>query len=310
MSSFSEKTVFFYGIYLEGPFNGQEESYLKLKSIFNDIFSKKAVHNGTNNALVLEKEPRQVTLDILEDTDDFLFGRLGRVRENNEMQFRNLKTLSCEDILDPLSLDIKGIEAITYFLIDYKKGILSIIKGQHAPHQTYLNNIINHYNPNFTMKLKPIINTDVVRTILNGDYIREIVYDMAIPSPEMLDKIPGLSENQVMGLRTGDGNKISISISSETKRKPILKFKNDIEKSINEFLDRRDLFKNVRFKTSIEGKSPEFYNLIDSAFTSKVDIDSEIKNDRRKQEIEFNKKLKQAYNSKKRDLLVCCDRFL
>lgn len=307
-SSSTQKTVSFYGIYLSNALH-QEEPYTLLKSIFSDIFLKHSVNNGTNGVLVLEKGKKQVTMDILSDTDDFLFGRLGRLRENNEIQFRNLKNLSCEEILTPLDADEKGIEAITYFIIDYKKAILSIIKGQYAPHQGCLNNIINYYKPDYTMELKAIVNKDSISTILKGDFIREIVYDMSVPSPELLTRLPGLSEQQVMELRKGDTNRLSISITTETKRGALVKCKDGIKGIIQDFTENSSIFKDIKFKTKLQGKSPEYYSLMDSIFTYKVNISNECKNNRLEQEKEFYERLKEAYNEEKEDLLVYCDRY-
>lgn len=148
----AEKKVYFYKVSLHKETVDKEEDFNLIKPLFEDVLRS----YSTNSSLVLVDSDEKVTLDIKYCEGDFLFGTLGKIRDNSNFQFRNKKTSDTVPILSPEEQAITGIECFTYFLLDYSAGILSIVASQTSPKGAVLNNLLAKYCTDFFTEIKPI----------------------------------------------------------------------------------------------------------------------------------------------------------
>lgn len=103
----SKKNVYFYELVLEDAKTGSMIPVNQYRDILSDIISS----NCINNSIELTYEQTEpVLMDVLENTDEYLFVRLSRKRLNNSIQKRNYKTRKTTDVLAPqvnrISFDI------------------------------------------------------------------------------------------------------------------------------------------------------------------------------------------------------------
>lgn len=68
-------------------------------------------------------------LDILENTEEYLFARLNRKRPNNSMQKRNYNTYETADVLPPDEIGNNGVECNVLPLIFSAAGCIYILCG-------------------------------------------------------------------------------------------------------------------------------------------------------------------------------------
>ena len=126
----SKKNVYFYELVIKESQTGKEVQVEQFKPLLEDIIKQ----NSINSSVKLTYEQTEpVLMDIIENTDEYLFVRLSRKRLNNSIQKRNYKTRVITDVLAPDEIGENGIELFTYCILGYTHGVLSIAKSKGAP---------------------------------------------------------------------------------------------------------------------------------------------------------------------------------
>lgn len=303
----ARKTVYFYVIYLKDK-GGKECDYRLIKERINNVFGNNCINNGKNDALILEEGDNQVTLDVLSNGGDYLFGRMGRIKENNTMQFRHYSTLSTEEVLDQRTARMKGIEVFTYFLLDYNTGILSMVLGQSAPRARYINNILNKYDNEFIADIEAIGDPSIIKQIFNNDILAEIAYTIAVPNSQVLgEDVIGLSRKQIAAIKKSNTKQLQVVLKPESRG--FMAQGTELVKSIvKPFVDEREKYKSVRIKAKELDGYMQDYDLLDSYCTYKININLNKDSGRQEMENEFFEKLLAAYIEQRKILTAFSDR--
>ena len=106
----------------------------------------------------------------------------------------------------------KTLEAYTYFILDYNRGILSFVEGLQAPNVNCLNNIISNIYGTHKLIIDNIASTDTVRALLQpGSVVNRINYDFRVPHPRVLRGL-GLSERTIDLLTDSDVTMAKLTI--------------------------------------------------------------------------------------------------
>lgn len=303
----ARKTVYFYAIYLKDR-KGTEHDYGLIQSKINKVFTDNCINNGKNDALILEEGDNQVTLDVLSNDGDYLFGRMGRIKENNTMQFRHYSTLSTEEVLDQKTARMKGVEVFTYFLLDYNTGILSMVLGQSAPRARYINNILSKYDNEFITDIEAIGDPSIIKQIFNNDILAEIAYTIAVPNSQVLgEDVIGLSRKQITAIKKSNTKQLQVVLKPESRG--IMAQGTELVKSIvKPFVDEREKYKSVRIKAKELDGYMQDYDLLDSYCTYKININLSKDSGRQEMENEFFEKLLAAYREQRNILTAFSDR--
>ena len=131
----------------------------------------------------------QVTLDILQDTENFLFARVGKQTEYYNIVRRDKSTMKSELAIDTSNSN-QVLEVCTYFLLDYTNGIVGFIFGKSAPTPNALISIITDYDKENFMSIARIASPESVRALLKpGSTLKKVKYIMRTPNIEILEHL-------------------------------------------------------------------------------------------------------------------------
>jgi len=252
--------------------------YKKIKNELEDIFAKHCVENSDCKSLDLSPqikpddiEPKKV-LDIFNDAL-YLFGRISKKKSRNALIRRDYDTLVADEVFTPTDALKQGVEVFTFFVLDYKKGIIVIANAKDAPGASDLNNIFENYKSEFHLKFTGIPNSNGVNVLLGAPKpeISKIEFELTRPNVEYLMKVLGLEESAVMEMLKEKYFLANLVI----KAAPYKKLEDNqgiIKNVINKIKEVKDNYE----KTIITGKSEEFntmrFDLHAKFFTYPLDI--------------------------------------
>lgn len=270
----AKKTIYYYTVSIKNEMNNRDETS-NIKTIFDQIFQDNCVVNNEDGverrSLLLSTGLKQVTMDIIINNENYLFARVGKIKSNSDMQFRDRQTLANYDVLGHEEVRSKGVEICTHFLLDYTIGIVGFIFGQSAPSANILNNIINNYNDERFMCLENIASPESINALCtDGAVLNKINYTFTIPSPEILSYL-GLSRTQIDALGDMDTREIQLSIKNEP-RKSLSKARDAIGTLIDAFRVDRNNTRNLTFTGKSSVSSAQKYSFDVSNISYSIDI--------------------------------------
>lgn len=182
----STRNVYYYSVELKKVW-GNEDVTDKLKETFHKIFDSNA--KTVDDVKSLNLQNGQVTLDILNDTDEFLFARVGKQTEYYNILCRDKSTMRSQSPIDTKDMN-QVLEVCTYFLLDYKHGIVGFIFGKSAPTPNALISIIADYDEETFMSITRIASPESVRALFKpGSTLKKIRYIVRTPNIEILEHL-------------------------------------------------------------------------------------------------------------------------
>lgn len=180
------RNVYFYSVELK-KVCGNEDVTGSIKEIFKKIFDVNSIRSDNMRSLNLQSG--QVTLDILQDTENFLFARVGKQTEYYNIVRRDKSTMKSELAIDTSNSN-QVLEVCTYFLLDYTNGIVGFIFGKSAPTPNALISIITDYDKENFMSIARIASPESVRALLKpGSTLKKVKYIMRTPNIEILEHL-------------------------------------------------------------------------------------------------------------------------
>ncbi len=193
----SIKNIYIYKVVIRDTQTNAEVPVHLFKELFQDVFDRE----GRNNALKLTYEDTEpMMLDILENTEEYLFARLNQKRPNNGMQKRNYNTYVTTDVLPPDEIENNGVEWFTYCILGYSHGILSIVNSKGAPKEGALARLFSRYNNKFSLETEAIPNQNLIKELTNGraPEINRVKIDIAQPDAQILQGLFGFNDREVL----------------------------------------------------------------------------------------------------------------
>ncbi len=182
-----EKKAFFYKM----EFVNGKKTTVDTKAFIKDIIKKHGVKITKPSeeffSIKLTNDERPVTLDILDYKSNYLFARIGKIKPNSDMQFREYKTLNTSDVLSSAELELKGVEIFTYFILEYYSNIIGFIYGKSAPHIMMLENLSNFSDSGYEIDIVPLAHRDTIANLSKkGSALKAISYEVVSPSNRVL----------------------------------------------------------------------------------------------------------------------------
>lgn len=267
----ADKNVYFYKIVLTDNTTGAEVAPDRFKSLFSEIISRTAINNSID---CTGSNPEPVMLDVLEDTDEYLFARLNRKRPNNSMQKRDYGTRETTDVLAPDEAANSGIECFTYCILGYRHGLLSIANIKGAPGYDALAMMFALHKPRYQLDADGIPNNDLVSELASGrtPEINRIHIDIAQPDAQILEQVFGFCDEGILDDMRERTSSIVIDVKPSFRGK-LIDDPNVIARIINAFRQNQNQFNSVKLTGKVDGrKRQREYDLYEEYFKYPIRI--------------------------------------
>lgn len=210
----STKNIYLFKVVIQDTKTNTEIPVSSFKGLFNNIFSQ-----GTrNNAIKLSADDVEpIMLDILENTDEYLFARLSRKRPNNSLQKRDYSTYKTTEVLEPGEIETAGVELFTYCILGYSHGILSLINSKGAPSENAFAQMFLRYNNQFALETESIPNRDLIKELLDGKApeINRVQIEIAQPDAQILQNMFGFTDAEVLQAVNHNTSAISFEVKPD-----------------------------------------------------------------------------------------------
>ena len=298
-----KKNLFFYSIYLKS--NERNLNYKHFKKIFFDVFQQNCVKISDNvDAMNIEEK---VYIDVLWKENNFLYGRIGRIKENTSIQLRDTTTLETEEVLDSKTAKKKGIEIFTYFLIDFDAGIVCSAYSFGAPSIKNLCKIVEKKDEAYSAELIRIVTagTDILEKLWNCDILYSIEYATPVPSPEFLGNM-GIKDRKLLETASESVKYVRAELKGGP-RTPLAKTKDAFMQIAKPFTNNSEDFGSLKIKAKIDGEGMETFDILEQYSKHVIDVPGNIYG-----RDEYQETLKpimlSAYKSEKNKLKSYCGR--
>lgn len=246
------------------------------------------ITNMNNNCILLDDIPEWSLIEIIEfgnnisspikceniDNCDYIFGRIGRKKDINNIQKRNTKNLDSNYIERN---DDEDIEVFTYFYLFFErednKLAIAYLTSLSAPNIRNLSKLISRYHTdkNRVLEISPIITKGVTEVLKKKDVINAFSYKIAVPSDKILglDGI-GLPEKVYTELENVKSTEIVVTVTAE-RNKNLLKDKNIID-TLRDYIyeTHNSKVKSCIAKAKNNGQRLLPYHFLDNEFIEKV----------------------------------------
>lgn len=193
----STKNIYLFKVIIQETKSNIEIPVNSFKNLFDDIFNR-GIRNDAIKLSLDDAEP--IMMDILENTDEYLFARLSRKRPNNSLQKRDYGTYKTTEVLAPGEIETAGVELFTYCILGYSHGILSLINSKGAPSENALAQMFLRYNNQYTLETESIPNRDLINELLDGKApeINRVQIEIAQPDAQILQNMFGFTDTEVL----------------------------------------------------------------------------------------------------------------
>lgn len=285
-----------------------------LKQIIKENISEKSVF--------IDDPPEWSLIEILEtgknisnaipcdtiDDCDYIFGRIGRKKDINNLQKRNVKNLSAIEIERKQDEDV---EVFTYFYLFFERSCskMSIVylSSTSAPNIRNISKLITKYHKNkkLVLEVNPIITKDIAKVLKKKQIVNALSYKIAIPTDKILglDGI-GLPEKVYDEFQNIKSTEIVVTITAE-RNKSLLKDKTVVDDFRDHiFNTHKGFVKDCLAKAKNDEKGQKLlpYHFLENEFIEKVDFKYKSNNgDERIKEIKDT--LLQKYLDHRNELL-------
>ena len=309
----STKNIYLFKVVIHDTQTNSEVPVAAFKGLFQDVFNRHCL-NGALKLDLRNSEP--MMLDVIEDTDEYLFVRLNKKRPNNSIQKRNYNTYETSDVLAPDELLSSGVELFTYCILGYSHGILSIINSKGAPTASSLAQIFACYNNRYSLIVEPIPNQDLINELLEGNSpeINRVQIDIAQPNAQILEALFGFNDREILD----EVGRKSSSIVFEVKPS----FRGALSNDANIIARLIEALRNNRRYNSVvisgkkdSGERQRQYDLYEEYFKYPININeyrqengNKIERDKKQIQKDLCKGMKSVYSDYKDIILAVSDR--
>lgn len=250
------------------------------------------------HCIILEQEDQQITLELLNVTDEYIYARIGRMRDIATVHLRNKHTLEATPITKK---DGQEFEIFTYVYIDRSNYVISFIHEQGAPSIQKLGNLIGNVygeTENVFSEITSIMIEDAIPLLKKKEQIGTILYKVSVPPDERIniDEL-GLTEDQFEALDNQKSIDIEVKLVAERNQDAIpdrSKFDTFIKNIIN-------ITRRVKVKAKDSNEYMQTYNIVGNPLTKKVKIDFTYPGEEMNKEIE--RQLRKVYLDHKNEIL-------
>lgn len=310
----SKKNVYFFELVIQDAHTGMAIPIEQYRGIITKIIEDKSM----NNSIELTYEQTEpVLMDVIENTDEYLFVRLSRKRLNNSIQKRNYQTRETTDVLAPDEIGSNGIECFTYCILGYTHGVLSIVKSKGAPGKEAFSMLFAMHNRRYTADSFGIPNSDLVKELMAGKapQINRVLFDIARPSAALLEGMFGFSDEEIIPAMSRKTASLVVEVKPEF-RGCLIDDPGLIKKLIEALRKNQSQYNTIKVAGKKEGRGPQReYDLYEEYFKYPIDIKEYRQEGGKKIEVsklairrDYKDKMTKVYDQYKTTILVFVDR--
>lgn len=310
----SKKNVYFYELIIKECQTGKKIRVDQFKALLDDTIKQ----NSINNSIELTYEQIEpVLMDIIENTEEYLFVRLSRKRLNNSIQKRNYKTRVITDVLAPDELGENGIELFTYCILGYTHGVLSIAKSKGAPGPEAFTMLFAVHNRKYSAETLGIPNNDLVQELLNGKspQVIRVCFDVACPSAQLLQQAFGFDDKNVISAIKRKTASMVMEIKPDF-RGSLIDDKKIIKKLIESLRKNQNRYNTIKITGKKDGRGPSReYDLYEEYFKYPVEIKEyrqeggrKIEVSKKEIQLDYRAKMMNVYEHYKTTILTFVNR--
>lgn len=291
----SRKNIYLFKVVIQDTQTNTEVPVSTFKALFDGIFSQQA----RNNAVKLSfDDVEPIMLDILDNTDEYLFARLSRKRPNNGLQKRDYTTYLTGEVLSPEELERTGVELFTYCILGYSHGILSLINSKGAPGTNAFAQMFQHYNNRFSLETQSIPNQKLINELLEGKSpeINRVQVEIAQPDAQILQELFGFTDKEV--LQAVNHNTSAITFEIKPDFRGALSTDKDIIRQLVGLLQKNhDRYNSVVLSgKKASGERQRQYDLYEEYFRYPIEVNEYRQEGGRKVERQKDKILRDYRN--------------
>lgn len=267
------KKVYFYSVDLVETATRSYQDYFEIKELIVDIINSNA--QKYNNFWVIDltaNNELHYVADIFSYENDYLFLRLSSQKPSGGYLHRNYATNIPEGVLEGVDEKDEGIEVYTYALLDYSKGIFSIVNQQSAPNYKVINYLFSEYNSKYCMEFKAIPNPDGIERIYQAQEprITQVEIEVPVPDASTLEKMFGWNEEEIMDIQ-GKGLKATMKLSG-IDRRIITDTEEESRGLIDCIKNKLATYNKARIRAKAEGIKTQEYSFLEENFSYPIDI--------------------------------------
>lgn len=310
----STKNIYLYKVTIRDTQTNTEMAVNTYKGLFQTIFDREC-RNGAIKLTYEDVEP--MMLDVIDNTDEYLFAKLTRKRPNNSMQKRNYTTYETTEVLPPDEIGNSGVEWFTYCILGYSHGILSVVNSKGAPSEGALARVFTRYNNRFSLETEAIPNQDLINELIDGraPEINRLQIDIAQPDAQILQTIFGFNDNEVMQAVGQNTSSIVFDIKPDF-RGALSNDPNLIARMIQALRQHRAQYQSVILSGKANtGEKQRQYDLYEEYFKYPITVSEYRQENGQKVEIEketilrdYRSNMMNVYNRYKAVILAVCNR--
>lgn len=244
-------------------------------------------------------------VEILEITNEYVFGRIGKEDDLNYMHFRSKSKI---DISKNISVPKDSYaEKFTYFYINLSTGILAYLSILGAPPFSKFKRFINQLCiGKYDSNILPVCNSNIIKLLKKKDRVSGFIIKTTIPTDQFLGcENLGLDRNAFVELE--NATEVTIELNLSGKRKVNISQKQGNDNPIFKIIEKaRSSLSSSKIETKVKANNKDektrAYDLDDDIYTYNIDL-PEIKD-----ETQFSKEILNslitAYNNSIEDILL------
>ena len=270
-------TVEFFKVELMNQLSKCKENFANIKKIIDEILSEIQIQDGYRSIdLAPEITPNDIVpkevIDVFDDSQ-YLFGRICRKKANNAILKRDYFTLRAEEVFNSEESKKSGIEFFTFFILDYEKGILSIVNAKGAPGKRAISSLIERFRPEYCLEFIDIPNKDGIQVLYNSmaPEISRIEFDIPTPNAEFLQRVLGLEEDIIREMIQDNVMSASVLLKPTPYGK-LLRKRDSVRSVLDILFWSRNNFKKTLIKGNSEKFSSRNFDLNSKFFTYPIDV--------------------------------------
>lgn len=311
----SLKNVYLFKVVLRDTTTNTEVPVNVFKGLFDEIFARESKNNAIQ--LTVDYDPEPIMLDILENTDEYLFARLNKKRPNNAMQKRDYTSFETADVLPPDEISSNGVELFTYCILGYSHGILSVVNSKGAPNERALERVFGRYNNRYSLETHSVPNPGGIRELLAGraPEINRVQIEIAQPDAQIMQEVFGFTEDEVLEAVQSNTSYLSFEIKP-VSRGALSNNRSIITQLVNALQQNRARYHSVVLSgKKSTGERQQEYDLYEEYFKYPINITEYRQENGRKVEVEksiilrdYKGSMMNVYNHYKNTILTMTNR--
>lgn len=300
------KGLYYYNF---GLFNteGKEMSSKRCYSELQRILKTHGIVDSETGRIAISLEESDdsnaVTLEVLQNEENFLFARMGRIKDNSHILWRYYRELKSAAVATEAEAHQKGLEIFTYVYIDFETMIITQVTEQSAPKPDKLKALFTKYG-DYNPYCHRISNADIVQSILQAESVKFVDLALTIPDAAMLRAF-NLSQEQIEVLEELKTLNCEVVLKSKgtslvSGNKNVRKFMGNIFNGLSE-----KGIDNLKIGYKPKDKSkPVEKNLKNPYFKDFIEIEKKAFYDPELMIEEYFNKMLKEYEDSKEDLLL------